>query len=136
MCRFIKFIPSEEAMYLVIHKPNAFKLLTIIANRARRESGNPDGLLPGQCHIGDWKAIGLTEQEYRTAKIILIKRAHIKIVETCRTRKKSTTGTTTNGTLVSLISLSVYDINSKSIDDRINDRATTEQRRTRKNKKE
>ena len=141
--RFLQLIPSEETMYLVIHKPNAFRLLTIIATRARRENGHPDGLTAGQCHLGDWKACGFTEQEYRTAKDILIMRQHLKIVETCRTRKKSTNGTTTRGTLVELISSTVYDINSDSINDRINDRATTEQRpsndeqeRIRKNKKE
>jgi hypothetical protein len=141
--RFIKFIPSEEAMFLVKNKPNAFVLLTIIAERARRENGNPDGLTIGQCHIGDWKNCGLTEREYRTAKSILVCRKHVKIVETCRTRKKSTTGTTTVGTLVELISSTVYDINVKVDNDRCDDRATTERRpsddeqeRKRKKKKE
>lgn len=126
--RFIKFIPSEEAMYLVLKKPKAFLLLTIIAERARRENGHPDGLKAGQCYLGDWKSYGFSEQEYRTAKMILEKRQHLKIIETCRTRKKSTTGTTTIGTLVEIISLTVYDINIKEQNDQINDRATTEQR--------
>ncbi len=128
--RFIKFIPGPEAEWLISNKPNAFLLLTIIAQRARRMNGNPDGLTIGQAHIGDWKACGLTEQEYRTAKEILLSRKYIKIVETCRTRKKSTTGTTTKGTLVQLICNTIYDINIICDNDRINDRATTDQRPT------
>ncbi len=141
--RFIKFIPSEEAMFLVIHKPNAFRLLTIIAERARRENGCPDGLTVGQCHLGDWKNCGLTEKEYRTAKEVLVKRGHLKIVETCRTRKKSATGTTTIGTLVEILTTTVYDINKNVEGDRKGDRGATEgrprgdeQERIRMNKKE
>lgn len=137
---FIKLIKSEETLFLILNHPNAFKLLTIIAYRARREAGNPDGLLPGQCHIGDWKKTKMTEREYRTAKSILEMRRQVKIVETCRTRKKSTTGTTTRGTLVELISSTVYDININVADDRKDDRATTDRRPTdderRTNKKE
>lgn len=143
MDRFIKFNPTDEAMYLLTHKTNAFKLLTIIAERARRESGHPDGLLPGECFLGDWNACGFTEKEYRTAKDILVKRKHIEIVETCRTRKKSATGTATVGTKVKLISLSVYDINAETKGDRKGDRGATEgrpkgdeQERIRKNNKE
>lgn len=129
MCnRFLKFIPSEEAMWLLDNKPNAFRLLTHIANTARRQNGHPDGLSIGQCHLQHWKKYNFTQQEYRTAKDILVQRKHIEIVETNRTRKKSTTGTTTASTLVKLISSTVYDINSDDINDRINDRATTEQR--------
>lgn len=134
--RFIKFIPSEESTYLIIHKPNAFRLLTIIATRARRENGHPDGLMPGQCYLGDYKNYGMSEQEYRSSKNILIMQKHVKIVETCRTRKKSTTGSTTVGTLVELISSTVYDINVLTINDRIDERPTTDQRRTRRKKKE
>jgi hypothetical protein len=126
--RFIKFIPSEEALWLLINKPKAFKLLTIVATRARREEGHPDGLKPGQCYLGDWAKCGFSEKEYRTAKQILIDRGHLKIVETCRTRKKSATGTTTVGTLVELISLTIYDINENSKGDRKGDRGATEGR--------
>lgn len=126
--RFIKLIDSEETDFLLIHKPNAFRLLTIVAKRARRASGHPDGLKVGEALIGDWKNTGFTEQEYRTAKDVLVTRKHFNIVETCRTRKKSTTGTTTKGTKVKLISSCVYDINAETNNDCINDRATTEQR--------
>ena len=141
--RFLKFIPSEEAFWLIHHKPNAFRLLTHIANTARRRNGEPDGLMSGQSHLQHWTKYDLTEREYRTAKDILKKRKHIEIIETNRTRQKSTTGTTTSSTLVQLISSTVYDINSESIDDRIDDRATTDRRltddkqeRIRKKKKE
>ncbi len=67
----------------------------------------------------------------------------IRIKETCRNRKKSTTGTTTEGTLVTLLNSDYWDINPESSDDRLDDRATTdrrptddEQERIRKKKKE
>ena len=128
--RFIKFIPSEEAFWLLNEKPNAFRLLTHIANTARRTHGNPDGLLIGQCHLQHWSVYKLTEREYRTAKSILVSRKHVKIIETNRSRKKSTTGSTTKSTLIELCSSTVYDINSESTDDRKDDRATTDRRLT------
>jgi hypothetical protein len=128
--RFLKFIPSQEAFWLMQNKPKAFLLLSHIANTARRESGYPDGLLIGQCHLQHWTFYGFTEREYRTAKNILIQRKHIIIIETNRTRKKSTTGTTTKSTLVQLCSTTVYDINPNSKDDRIDDRETTDRRLT------
>lgn len=126
--RFLKFIPSEEAFWLMQYKPNAFRLLSHIANTARRYNGHPDGLTIGQCHLQSWIFYGLSEREYRTAKAILVQRKHIKIIETNRTRKKSTTGATTNSTLVELCSLTIWDINHETIDDRIDDRETTDRR--------
>ena len=107
----IKFIPSPEALWLKSEKPKSFQLLSYIAENARRENGHPDGLLIGQCHIGNLKKIKLTQQEYRTAKKILILRKHIKIIETSRTRKESQDGTTTIDTLVEIISKTIWDIN-------------------------
>ena len=134
--RFIKFIPSEEAFWLMHNKPNAFRLLSHIANTARRINGNPDGLLIGQCHLQHWTKYDLSEREYRTAKEILVNRKHILILETNRTRQKSTTGTTTGSTLVQLFDSRIWDINPETIDDRKDDRPTTDRRQTRKNKKE
>lgn len=141
--RFIKFIPSEEAFWLMQHKPKAFLLLSHIANTARRYNGHPDGLIIGQCHLQHWTFYGFTEREYRTAKDILVKTKHIIIIETNRTRQKSTTGSTTKSTLVQLCSLTIYDINSETTDDRNDDRPTTDRRptddkqeRIRKKKKE
>lgn len=134
--RFIKLIPSAETEYLLHNKPNAFKLLYYIAKRARREDGHPDGLKPGQCYLGDWEACGLTRQNYRSSLAILVMRGHVKIEETCRTRQKSTTGSTTVGTLVELLTTSVYDINKCIDNHEVNHRPTTDQPQTRRNKKE
>jgi hypothetical protein len=142
--RFLKFIPSKEAMFLVTHKnlayQNAFRLLTIVAERARRYNGHPDGLMIGQCHLGKWTDYGMSEQNYKTAKKILERMQLIKIIETNRTRKKVTTGVTTEGTLIELISSTVYDINIEDGNDRSNDCLTTAQRlpndKLRKNKKD
>jgi hypothetical protein len=125
--RFIKFIPSEEADYLQENHPNAFLLLSLIAKRARRIAGKPDGLEIGEAHIGDyWKAGIESERKYRTAKSLLELRGHIKICETCRTRKslhnlhesptveKATTKTTTKGTLVKLLNSDIWEINIKN----------------------
>jgi hypothetical protein len=130
MCkRFLKLnLDNDEADFLALRHPNAFILLYFIAKRARRIPGQADGLIIGQCHIGDFKSYGLTEREYRTAKSVLTNRKIIKIIETNRTRKKSTTGTTTVGTLVQLLDSKVWDINPETKDDRNDVRATTERR--------
>jgi hypothetical protein len=72
----------------------------------------------------------MTESNYRSAKLILERRSHIEIIETCRTRKKVTTGVTTVGTKVKLLSSTVYDINSEASHDLSNDRLTTDSRPT------
>jgi hypothetical protein len=137
--RFIKFIPSQESDFLQENHPNAFLLLCLIAKRARRISGHPDGLEIGEAQIGDYKKAGIeTRDKYRTALEILVKRSHIRICETCRTRKKSSphqnvekifeiknsptettngypTGSTTIGTKVKLLRSDVWDINSEQI---------------------
>lgn len=128
--RFIKFIPSVEAMYLLKEKGHAFRLLTIIAESARRYDGGSDGLKIGETFIGGYENYDMTESNYRSAKDILIRRSHVEIVETCRTRKKVTTGVTTVGTKVKLLSSSVYDINLEEGHDRKDDRPTTDPRPT------
>jgi hypothetical protein len=108
--RFIKFIPSEEANWLRKNHPNAFLLLSLIAQQARRYEGS--GLEIGEAYIGDYKEAGIeTEKKYRNAKKILEARGHIKICETNRTRKKSTDGATTIGTKVKILTTSVWDVN-------------------------
>lgn len=126
--RFLKFIPSQEAFWLMHEKPNAFRLLAHIANTARRYDGHPDGRRIGECHLQHWKNYGLTERQYRTAKEDLCKLKILEIVETNRTRQKSTTGTTTKSTLVRLLDSRIWDINPETKDDRNDDRATTERR--------
>jgi hypothetical protein len=128
--RFIKFIPSEEALYLQKHHPNAMLLLMYIAIRARRTSGSPEGLEIGEAFIGDYKEAGIkSEMKYRTAKKVLEKQQHIQISETCRKRnRKVTTKVTTKGTKVKLLKSNIWDINEMKDNDHINDRITTEQR--------
>lgn len=128
--RFIKFIPSEEAMWLLKNKGHAFRLLAIVAESARRYEGGPDGLEIGEAFIGPHQNYDMSERNYRTAKEILVNRRHLKIVETNRTRKKSTTGTTTASTKVKLLSSNVWDINLNIDDDRNDDRPTTDRRLT------
>ncbi len=128
--RFLKFIPSDEALWLLYNRGHAFRLLAIIAESARRYDGGPDGLKIGECFIGGHENYDMTERNYRTAKEVLVTRRHVQIVETCRTRKKSTTGTTTVGTKIKLLSTSVWDINLESTDDRSDDRPTTDRRPT------
>ncbi len=127
---FIKFIKdSEESDFLQKHHPNAFLLLCHVAKRARRYSGDPDGLKIGEAFIGDYKDAGIeSEMKYRTAKKILIQRQHLLFIESCRTRKKATTGTTTKGTKVKLLKSGVWDINEETDNDLRNERVTTEQR--------
>lgn len=125
---FRKLIICEKTNWLLSKFPNAFLLLTLIAIRARRYAGHLDSKEIGDAHIGDWKACGLSEQQYRTAIKKLVSFNFIKIKETNRTRKKSTTGVTTEGTLVTLLNSDIWDVNLEESNDRINDRATTEQR--------
>jgi hypothetical protein len=109
---FIKYIRSEEAVNLHSNK-NANHLLCIIAFRASRK-GNPVlGVKPGEAFIGDFKKIGLTHREYRTAISNLVKWGYI------------TTTTTNKGTIAKLCNSKVYDINSDQTD-----KQTTNQRQT------
>jgi hypothetical protein len=125
--RFIKFIPSEEALYLAKKHPKAFILLVFVAERARQKNGLADGLTVGQCHVGDWENMGLTRQEYRTALNVLINKRFLEKVETCRTRQNSTKRITTIGTLVKLCDSRVFDINIELDNHRSNHRPTTDQ---------
>ena len=111
---FIKYIRSEDAQHLHSNK-NANHLLNIIAYRASR-NGNPvKNLKPGESLIGDFKAIGLSRQEYRTAADNLAKWGYITI------------RTTNAGTIAKLCNSNVYDINSKASNQQDNHRATIEQ---------
>src|SRR5574338_783773 len=109
--RFIKFIPSEKASYLRSNYPFAFLLLQLVAERARRTLNDPSGLQIGEAYIGDHKSFGATRQQYRTALKHLVDKQFLQIIENCRTRKKSTTGSTTIGTKVKLIDNTIWDIN-------------------------
>lgn len=112
--RFIKFIPSEKSDWLQENHPNAFLLLCLIAKRARRTSGHPDGLEIGMAQIGDYKSAGIeTEKKYRTAKNVLLRLGAIEIIETSRKSKKWATQRAINGTLVKILKSDVWDINQE-----------------------
>jgi hypothetical protein len=144
--RFLQLNLDNEAAEsddLAIKHPNAFILLYFIARRARRFLGHSDGLEPGMAKIGDWENMGLSRQNYRTALKVLVVKRFLQIIETNRNRKKSTTGSTTEGTLVKLLDSRVWDINIETHNHRNNHCLTTaqplpnhEQEGIRKNKKE
>jgi hypothetical protein len=118
---------DHEGDWLAEKHPHAFILLYFVARRARRYNGHIDGLIIGQCRVGDCEKMGLSRQEYRTALQLLVDKRLLEKVETCRNRKKSTTGSTTVGTLVRLCDNRIWDINSEDANHRINHRPTTGQ---------
>jgi hypothetical protein len=125
--KFLKLIRSDYVLWLMGKYPWAYLLFNLIALRACRSLPNPDGLKLGESLIGDWDAIGATRGEYRQALKILEREKLIEIIETNRTRKKTTTGTTTEGTKVKLLDSRVWDINSNGNNHCNDHRATTEQ---------
>jgi hypothetical protein len=141
--QYLQLVNSKFTEIFIIKEQMAFALLSIIALRACRTLNHPLGLKIGEALIGDWEGTGFSEQNYRTAKKKLIQYKLIEIVETNRTRKKSTTGVTTTGTKVRLLDSRIYDINPEKTNDSSNDCLTTDQRlpndeqeSIRKNKKE
>ena len=135
--RFIQLSNDSELVFHMLEKlPNAFLLLSLISLRARRIPGHPDGLEVGDAQIGDWKACGLTRQEYRTALNHLVRMNLVSIKKQILSRQNPTTSSTTRGTIVTLISSDVYDVNINGVNHIINHRPTTDQPLTIKNKKE
>ena len=105
MSTFIKAIRSETASFLDFN-PNANHLLNVIARRSRRTECKLNNLSVGECFIG-FKSVGLTEQQYRTAKKQLQK---IDLVS-FRVARKLTGGVTSGVTVAKLMDSRVYDIN-------------------------
>lgn len=124
--RFVKLNPCEATIWLMANHPNAYLLLNLIAIRAERTPDHPSGLQVGEALIGDHEAIGATRGQYRAALKVLIRMKYLTISETCRNRKKATTGTTTVGTRVKLLNSDIWDINIEQDNHRNNHRATTE----------
>jgi len=96
---FVKLNRTEATEYLLQNHPNAFLLLTQIAIRARRE---PEYLLElDVCEsvVGDYRKIGLSHRQYRTAIDVLI---NDNLIVKHSTNK---------GTVVKLICSNIYDIN-------------------------
>ena len=127
---FIKLMRSRNTLVL-LQRPKCFVLLSLIALRARRTGEiNMHNLGIGEALIGDREAIGLTQQEYRTAKSALEKLGLV------------TFRGTNKGTVAKLIDTSIFDVNVEHDNEQNNDPATikertgNEQATTNKNDKE
>lgn len=111
---FVKQAKNSDKLFALIkHHPNAFILLTIIAQRARR-LGDPcdiTGLEQNQAYIGDFKEYGMSRQNYRTALKVL------------KSNHQVTIEPTTKGSIVTLCDSGIYDITPEQS----NHQATTDQ---------
>jgi len=116
--RFIKYIPDSEMAKYLHTKPLANHLANIIATRARRSDCLFTGLKIGQCYLGDYRKIGLSEQQYRTAKKVL-KRIGL-----------ATFQGTNKGTLATLVSIEVYNLNTELPNGQTNSYLTDKERLT------
>jgi len=102
---FVKLQRSDKTEEL-LKDMNAFALATVIALRARRRNiFSIHNLKVGEALLGDYKNYGMTEREYRTAKL-----------------KLSTWGiasfrATNKGTIAKLADNSIYDINQELSDE-------------------
>lgn len=115
MAGFVKAMRTEEADFLDKY-PIANHVLNVIARRARRTPCKMSGLEVGECFIGH-KGLGITEQQYRTAKKQL---GSWGLVEFKRGKRA-----TDVGTVAKLLNSKVYDINETEG----NGRTTEEQRK-------
>ncbi|MBP7053099.1 MAG: hypothetical protein KBE65_19000 [Phycisphaerae bacterium] len=121
---FIKLHRSPETLEL-LNDPNAFILLTVIALRARRtDEFNLHNLQSGEALLGDHAKCGLTRGQYRTA------------MKRLRQWGFATFKPTTHGTVATLCSTRVYDINEATNDQQPTTRRPTDDQRATTNKKE
>jgi hypothetical protein len=88
---------SEKTDEILKH-PKEFALLALIAERARRTDSEIAGLKMRESLVGDFEAVGLTRQEYRTALLNLEKWG-------CITSKA-----TNKGTIVTLLNDDIWDL--------------------------
>ena len=107
MTSFIKAIRGDDASFLDL-APNANHLLNVIARRSRRTKCRLNGLDIGESFISH-RSVGLTEQQYRTAKKQLKKWALVEF----RIARKLTGGVTGSVTVARLLDSRVYDINAE-----------------------
>ena len=97
-------LQRADAAWELLKDPNAFIVLTVIALRAKRTKDfSVYGLRTGQALIGDFQAYGLTEGQYRAAKVRLKRYGLADFRGTNR------------GTVARLLNRAVYDINAESI---------------------
>ena len=112
---FIKMSRNSNVDELMKDIP-AFMLLTQIARRARRmDSFSVDNLEPGEALIGDYSEIGLTYQQYRSAK------------ERLKKYGLATFKPTNKGTIAKLVNTNIYDINIDVSNQQTNNPATIQQ---------
>lgn len=109
LSNFVMALRSDEAKFLDTH-PVENHLLNVIARRARRTKCRLTGLDIGECFIGH-KGLGLTEQQYRTAKKNLKKWGLVEFKKGKRV--------TDAGTVAKLLNTSVYDINESEGNGRV-----------------
>ena len=108
---------SEQTHWLRENHPNAFLLLTIIAERARwNEKNLTGGLKPLQCVLGTteilWK--GCTRMQLRTAIRTLIRNHQI------------VTKTTKRGTIVTLVGTDIVQVNVNTKNHKVTNEQPTE----------
>lgn len=116
---FIMALRSEEAKFLDTH-PIENHLLNVIARRARRTPCSLTGLNVGECFLGH-KGVGLSEQQYRTAKKNLQKWELVEFKKGQRV--------TDRGTVARLADIRVYDINEVEGNGTTNGLLTEDQRK-------
>ena len=112
---WIKMMRGEEILELIEASPNAFTLAAMIALRARFKRGvNPmNGLSQGEAFLGDYKACGMSEQQYRTAKKQLEKWGFV------------TFKATSKGTIAKLKNTRLFDVLNLSANGQANRRPTS-----------
>lgn len=114
----VKLTKSEKAEWLLIHKTNAFKLLTFIALRAKWKDCEFSHLKAGWAFLGDYSAMGFTRKEYRVALQFLIDEKYIEIIAKKHVMLKKghqdneirAIKRATKGTLVNILDNSVWDV--------------------------
>jgi hypothetical protein len=119
LSNFVMALRSDEAKFLDTH-PVENHVLNVIARRARRTPCRLTMLDIGECFIGH-KGLGITEQQYRTAKKNLKKWGFVEF-------KKGKKATDT-GTVAKLLNSTVYDINEEEGNGTGNGRPTEDQRK-------
>lgn len=112
---FIKFMRSDNAREL-LKRPKAFCLLALIAQRAKRSDElSIHDLGIGEALIGDRGSVGLSQQEYRSAKAFLEK------------LQLATFRATNRGTVARLTDKTIFDINLAPDNRQVNHQETNRQ---------
>jgi hypothetical protein len=113
MCNRNEILVSD----ILNRNPNAFILLYFIAMRAwRGPRRSPRDCDMGEALIGDYSKMGMSQQNYRTAKKHLEKMGFI------------TTKSTTKGTVEKLVNTQLFDLNFDFGNEQINGHLTNKQR--------